>query len=139
MGKAYWVCEGIGIRTSELFPFLSTSKCIELIKEQTGNDVVPEEDGFDIGDYLYGTVFENLADMLCHCDDTSTLTYGDNGDGEHYFYYIPTYPWNCRVNEPKNISEVHERIKNAVMRICDISEEQIKKLIDDDIYDVGCG
>lgn len=72
-------------------------------------------------------------------DDTNTLTYGDNGDGEYYFYYTPSYPWNRAENEPKSIADVHERIIAAVLRLCDISVEEIEAIIDDDIYDCGCG
>ena len=54
MSMSYWICEGIGIRTNQLRPFLNTQKCIQLLKEQLPGEEI-SEDGFDIDDYLYGT------------------------------------------------------------------------------------
>lgn len=139
MSMSYWMCEGVGIATNALKPHLDTLKCIELIKEQSNNELIPDEKDFDIEDYFFGQLFENLADMLCHCDSTGTLTWGDNGDGEYYFYYTPSYPWDRRENEPNSIVEVHERIKDAVQCLCSLTREQIEEFIDDDIYEYGCG
>lgn len=88
---------------------------------------------------LHGEPFENLADVFTFCDDTDSLTYGDNGDGESYFYYPPSYPWERTENEPSSIAEVHERVIKAILRLCDMTREQVETLIDDDIYDYGCG
>lgn len=51
MSMSYWICEGIGIRTNQLRPFLNTQKCIQLLKEQLPGEEI-SEDGFDIDDYL---------------------------------------------------------------------------------------
>lgn len=139
MSMNYWMCESIGIATNKLIPHLDTAKCIEVIKKQSNGELTPDADEFDIDDYFYGELFENLADMLCHCDTTNTLTYGDNGNGEYFFYYAPSYPWNRRENEPNSIAEVHERIKDAVQCICNMTREEIEAMIDDDIYEYGCG
>lgn len=138
MSTVYWMCEGIGIRTNELYPFLNKQKCIEVIKKQLPDEEI-EEDDFDINEYFFGEPFDNLGDLLCHVDDTNTLTYGDNNEGEYYFYYPPSYPWDRRENEPKSIKEVHERIVAAVLQLCDIDRREIEAIIDDDIYDYGCG
>lgn len=92
MSVSYWMCQGVGIRTNELLPFLSTQKCVQFMKTQLPDDDITE-DKFNIDDYLYGNPFDNLAEMFTFCDDTDSLTYGDNGEGEYYFYYMPTYPW----------------------------------------------
>lgn len=139
MSTVYWVCEGIGIRANQLFLHLNAEKCIALLKEQLGEDFEETSvEQFDIQDYFYGEPFENLADLLCHCDDTHTLTFGDNNDGECFFYYPPSYPWTRVENEPTSIEEVHKRIKKAVLRICDLSDAEIESMIDDDLYEVGC-
>lgn len=138
MSMNYWMCEGIGIATSTLKPYLDTSKCIELIKEKSNNELIPDKRDFDIEDYFFG-LFENLADMLCYCDDTDTLTWTGDGEGEYYFYYTPSYPWNRRENEPNSMVEVHERIKDSVQRLCSLTREQIEEFIDDDIYECGFG
>lgn len=139
MSMIYWMCQGIGIRTNELYPYLNQEKCACLIKKQIPDADIIEDDFFDIDDFFDGEPFENLWDMLCHCDDTNTLTYGDNGDGEYYFYYVPTYPWERKENEPISIQEVHERIIDAVLCLCNMSRKDVEALIDDDIYDYGCG
>ncbi len=138
MSMSYWMCQGVGVRTNELLPFLSTQKCVQFMKTQLPDEDI-QEDKFDIDDYLYGEPFDNLADMFTFCDDTDSLTYGDNGEGEYYFYYTPTYPWERTDNEPTSIEEVHKRIIDAVLCLCDTTAEQVNALIDDDIYDLGCG
>lgn len=138
MSMSYWMCEGIGIRTNDLYPFLNAEKCIKVIKEQLPDEEIDEET-FDIDEYFYGEPFQNLGELLCLVDDTDTLTYGDNGDGEYYFYYIRSYPWERKDNEPQSIEEVYERIIAAVIRLCDISSDAIRALVDEDIYDYGCG
>lgn len=83
MSNSYWMIEGVGIDTDEIIPHLNQDKLLDLLAEQ-----LPKEDDvlelvqarkntgkcpeFDIGDYLYGQPFENLADLLTFCDDTDT-------------------------------------------------------------------
>lgn len=139
MSMCYWICEGVGVRTNDLYPHLNRKKCIELIEKKTGDTFVGDEDEFDIDEYLYGEVYENLAEMLCDCDETNTLSWGDNGNGEYFFFYCPTYPWSRRNNEPSSLDEVHERIKNAIIQLCNLPDKEIEKMIDNDIYEYGCG
>lgn len=140
MSTSYWICEGIGIKTNELYQHLNKDKCIAVLRKQLGKDFgLDNKEEFDIDDYFYGNPFENLGDFLCHCDDTNTMSFGDSNDGDYYFYYVPSYPWERRYNEPLSITEVHERIIDAVQCICDLSRAQIEDMIDDDIYDYGCG
>lgn len=138
MSVCHWICEGIGIYTDDIFGELDTKKCIKFLKEQLPDEEIDEEE-FDIDDYLWGEPFDNLGDVLCHCDDSNTLTYGDNGDGEHYFFYTTSYPWERRENEPTSIEEVHNRIIAAVQKLCNLTSDQIEKLIRDDLYEYGCG
>lgn len=144
MSVNYWMNEGIGIRTDELYPYLNAQKCIAAIKGQfPDGDIAIDEtkdlDFFDIDDYMYGEPFDNLGDLLCCLDDSGTMTYGDNGDGEYYFFYAPSYPWGRSDNEPSSVEEVHKIINRAVLKICDIKEDEIEKLIDDDLYEIGWG
>lgn len=134
MSTCYWMCEGIGIRTNELRPYLSKEKCKSFLENEINGLSIDENECFDIDDFCFGEPFENLGDMLCHCDDTNTMTYGDNGDGEYYFFYAPSYPWLRTENEPTSIEEVKERIKDAVEKLCDLTRDEIGALIDDDIY-----
>ena len=71
--------------------------------------------------------FDNFADVLCHCDETDTLTYGDDGEGVCYFYYPPSMPWHRVANEPDSEEEVVERIIRAVQKITDMSRSEIRE------------
>lgn len=130
----YRLCQGVGIRTSKLYRFLSVPKCIKVLREVLPNRDF-KEDVFNIDDYIGGYPFDGLGNMLCYCDDTYTLSYEGFGD-EMYFYYPPSYPWEQNSNRPENICEVHRRITDAVLRLCDIEREQVNALINDHIYSV---
>ena len=134
----HWICMGVGINTDSIRKYLDVQKCVKLLREQFPEEDINEED-FDIDDYLYVNLFGNLGEMLCCCDDTDTLTYGNNGDGEYFFFYVPSYPWERRNNEPENIEEVHNRIIAAVQKICLVTSDEVEKIICDDIYEYGCG
>lgn len=138
MSVFYWTYEGIGMNTDDIIGKINVKKCIKFLKEQLPDEEIEEKD-FDIDNFLYGQPFDNIGDVLCHCDDTNTLTYGDNGEGECYFFYTTSYPWERRENEPTSIEEVHERIIAAVQKLCDLTSDQIEKLIQDDLYVYGCG
>ena len=116
MSMCHWVCEGIGINTDDVIGKINVKKCIKFLKEQLPDAEIDEKD-FDIYDFLYGQPFDNFGDVLCHCDDT----------------------WERRENEPASIEEVHERIIAAVQKLCDLTSDQIEKLIQDDLYEYGCG
>lgn len=150
MSISYWMIEGVGIDVDKIMPYLNHDKLLDLLAEQLpkDNDVLVlvksrENTGkcpeFNIDDYLYGQPFDNFADLLTHCDDTDTITYGDNGDGSCYFYYPPSMPWELREDDPKTIEEVHRRIITAVKKVSDISEAELENMIDDELYVVGIG
>lgn len=139
MSVCYWVCEGIGIKTSDIIEHLDNKKCIAMLKEQLPNEDIPNEDELDIDDFLHGNPFDNLGDLLCHCDDSETLTYGDNGECEDYLYYAPSYPWDRKQNDPESIQQVHDRIIDAVQKVCNMTKEEIENIIDNDLYEEGWG
>lgn len=127
-------------------PYLNTEKVVRFFSEQFPDEselrmMVHTGDyaDFNIDDYLYGNGFDSLADVLCHCDDTDTITFGDDGDGSEYFYYPPSMPWYHKDNEPKSEQEVFDRIVAAVQKITDMASEEIAALIDNDLYVVGMG
>jgi len=88
---------------------------------------------------MYGEPFDNLGDLLAHCDDTDSLCYGDDGESGSYLYYPPSLPWQRSDNDPETKEEVHRRIIKAVQRITDLPDEEISSMIDDELYVVGMG
>jgi hypothetical protein len=146
MSLCYWSINGIGIRAKEIVPYLDKNKLINFLASQFPDDEDiseiysnPNSFDFDINDFLYGEPFDNLADLLTHCDDTDSMTYGDDGEGGSYFYYPPCMPWEVTNNSPHTVEEVHNRIVLAVQKIATLTQEQIIDMIDDDIHVVGCG
>ena len=137
MSVCYWMNEGIGIRSSSIWDHLDPVKCAKIVASEIDEEVDPSS--FDIDDYMYGNPFENLGDFLCHVDDSGVMTYGDDVESESYFLYTPSFPWERSNNDPESIEDVCRIIINAVKQITNLSDNQIRDLIDKDIYDVGIG
>jgi len=137
MSVCYWMNEGIGIRASSIIGHLDPIKCAKIVASEIDEEIDPSS--FDIDDYMYGNPFENLGVFLCHVDDSGVMTYGDDGESESYFLYTPSFPWERGNNDPESIEDVCRIIINAVKQITDLSDNQIRDLIDKDIYDVGIG
>lgn len=138
MSMEVWVCEGIGLRSSAIYPHLDMNKCcMEIQKQLSGVEI--SRNRFDLDDFLCCDPYCGLGDFLASLDDTNTMTYGDNGNGETFFYYTRCYPWEQLWNEPKSIDDVHQRIIRAVSKVCNLSPDEIDKLIEDDIYEEGYG
>lgn len=151
MSMSYWFIEGVGIDISKIEEHLNKEKVIRFLLKDLSHeeDIVAEltdilsrgapYDNFDIDDYLYGEPYNGIEEILYNCDDTSTLTYGDNGDGGHYIYYARSYPWEHRDNEPNTIGDVHKILIDAVKKLTNLNSLEIEDMIDDDIYEYGCG
>lgn len=146
MSVSYWVIEGIGIDADQVEPFINKKKLANMLLRKCPNHeglmrihTNQAYDELNVEDFLYGTPFENLGELLVYCDDTYSLVYGDDGADSSYFYYPPSMPWNRRDNEPDTLEEVHRRIIKAVRSITDLSAADIEKMIDDHLYVVGIG
>jgi hypothetical protein len=130
--------EGVGVRASKIYPYLDKHKCFVAVSNQLPDEEI-REDSFDIENFLHGDPFDDIGDFMCCLDDTATFTYGDNGNGESYCLYPPTYPWERLENEPTNIKEVHKRLIKIILHITNLTEQQAEELIENDIYEYGCG
>ena len=146
MSMSYWLIEGIGINVQDIEEHVNKEKMVRFFLEQLPNredlmDMLNSGDYelFDAEEYCQCNGFDNFADVLCHCDDTDSLTFGYDGEGASYFYYPPSMPWHRTPNEPKSEQEVIDRIVKAVQKISDMTEEEIKKIVDNELYVVGCG
>lgn len=146
MSVSYWLIQGVGIDTAKIEPYLNRKSLMSLLsRELPGDEFVElmercgDYNQLDINEFFYGEPFDNLGDLLCHCDKTDSITYGEDGDGGVYFYYPPSMPWHHTANEPKTLQEVHKRIVDAVKAVTVLSNEEIERMIDDDLYVVGVG
>lgn len=146
MSVSYWMIEGVGIDTDKIEPFLHKEKLAQMLLKQLPDDeellemsVNKKYDGLDVREFLYGNPFENLGDLLTHCDDTDSITYGDDGESGSYFYYPPSMPWHRTETEPCTLEEVHRRIIKAIQVVTNLSAAEIEAMIDDDLYVVGVG
>lgn len=146
MSVSYWMIEGVGINTDKIESSLDKEKLTQMLLEQLPDDedlleisTNKKYDELDVRDFLYGNLFENLGDLLTHCDDTDSITYGDDGESGSYFYYPPSMPWHRTETEPDTLEEVHRRIIKAVQTVTSLSASEIETMIDDDLYVVGIG
>ena len=145
MSMDYWIISGVGIACYNIEPYVKKDKLFDFIRSQFSEkdlkDIFPyiEYPSLSIEEIVSMSGYDNLADLLCHCDDTDSLTYGDDGEGNCYFYYPPSMPWEHTATEPKSAEEVIQRIIVAVQKITDMTSEQIKSYIDTDLHIVGMG
>ncbi len=138
MSTCYWMITGIGICTKKIAEHIDKKKLAHVLSEHIPDNeellsMIKSDnyDGLNVDDYLHKKPFENLADLLCHCDDTDTITCEEDGQGNNYFYYSPSMPWHRRENEPQSREEVYARILAAVQKITTLSEEDVDNFIDD--------
>lgn len=146
MSMSYWVIEGVGLNPHDIEPHINKEKVARFFYKQFPDDeelrgmiAANDYSSFDMEEYCYGNGFDNLADVLCHCDDTDSLTFCDDGEGTAYFYYPPSMPWHHTANEPQTEQEVIDRIVKAVQKITDMTEVEIKQVINNNLYVVGMG
>jgi len=146
MSVSYWMIAGVGIDVDKVKPHLNNEKLAQFLAEQLPDDEIVIEiiekeaySDLDINDFMYGEPFDNLGDILAHCDGSNSLSYGDDGESGAYLYYPPSLPWERTENDPDTLEEVHRRIIKAVQCVTDLSEEKIEEMIDDDLYVVGIG
>lgn len=150
MSVCHWIIEGVGIEVDKIRPHLSQEKLLDFLTAELPEDERVQEilrvrkatgecPEFNIDDYLRWNPFDGLGDLLTHCDDTDSITFTDDGDGNDYFYYPPSMPWEMRADEPKTLEECHKRIIDAVQKVTDLSAAEIDSMIVDDLYVWGMG
>ena len=154
MSMCHWVTEGIGIEfDGRIFERISADKVLkklekpdskeyqELVtdvqaaKSQTQEVELIDEYLTEALDWSYGRQWPELAskDVTCHLA-------ADNDGGERSFlYFPPLMPWEVTEDTPKSIDAVHKLLVDCVQSITDMSEEEIESLIDNDLYEYGCG
>lgn len=121
---------GFGIATEDIEPYLDEQKCITELKRLLPDEEINPETFLleNLSDYMYGEPFDDFGDFLCQMDDTGMLTYS-SASGYSYCYYPPSYPWEMSSGEPASEAEVHEIIANALNRVCNISKDEVCRLV----------
>ena len=136
MSMSYWGIVGYGVCVQDIEKYLNHPKVNRLVAEMNANTQF-DEDVFE--DYtFYGEPYSNFAEFLCELDETNSLIYDDNGNGECYFMYAPKYPWSVKENDPKSYKDVDDRILKVLKQVCDATEEELRDKIDF-INTYGCG
>lgn len=133
----HWIVSGVGIQLDDL-P-LNNQKCLALYKEVLPDIPVEDETAFDIRDYLNCNPFEGIKNLFYYADKKDVLICDSDGEGNNYLYYPPTMPWERRTNDPETLLEAHDIIREAVKNLTDLSDSEIEALINDDLYEYGCG
>lgn len=146
MSLSYWMIEGIGLCTNDIEPHLDDKKVVRCISEAHPDDLElksmllrDDYSNFDVHDYIDNGLFNNVGDLLCFCDQTDSLTFCDDGEGNVYFYYPPSMPWERSASDPKSEEEVIQRIISAVKGLTDLQDYEIREMIDRELYVVGAG
>ena len=145
MSTSYWLISGVGIACYNIEPYVKKDKLFDFIRRELCKEDLErlfpgiEYPSLSIEEIVSMSGYDNLADLLCHCDDTDSLTYGDDGEGNCYFYYPPSMPWEHTPTEPKSVEEVIDRIVNSIQQITDMTSEQIESYIDTELHVVGIG
>ena len=108
----------IGINANLLEPYVNKERCVRAIIE--GNSI------------------DELSDVISHCDDaTILLLSGYVGEScIPYILFDFVHFHNKRPNKQISLSEICEKIKDAVQCVCDINREDIDALIEFDVQDV---
>ena len=133
----YWLIEGIGVRESRIRPHLDSHLCfLEISKSFPEEDV--REDEFNIDDWLDGGSYQNLGDFIASRSEFP-LSSGFNGNGESFFFYQRTFPWERTNNDPGSAQEARNILIKAIRKVTNLSRKEAYALIEDDIYEVGWG
>ena len=119
MSTSYWMIEGIGLRALDVKPYINIEKAARFFHAQYPDD-------------------SDLAAMIA-ANDYSSFDLESFYRSNVYFYYPPSMPWHRSDTEPQSKEEVIARIIKAVQKITDMSGEEIKAVIDTDLYAVGMG
>lgn len=140
MSLDYWVIRGVGVNADDVR--FNNEKVKHVLREQFAYETelldALNDDNFDIGEFVYECGLDSIADFLTFCDDTDTLTYGE-ANGRSFFYYPPSMPWELTPNDPTSREEVYKNIIAAIQKVSDMTEEEIRTMIYDDLNEVGYG
>lgn len=147
------MCEGIGFSVDDLMPILDSEK-IRLHMCETDKTYTEEENHEWFKSYSKMSQSEKLSEIISRyeedesfghiffgADTLNVLCASDNGDGKQFILYPPSYPWNEEMQVLKSIDSVKEYLCEVVMNFTldSVTEDDLIKLIDTDIYEVGCG
>ena len=138
MSMCYWSLQGVGLNADDVKPYLNKQKCIDLYRKIYPDEEIDLTD-IDDEDFLFRDMFDNIGDLLWCADTSDTLSYSCNGYGEWFFLYEPSFPWNRSANEPGSLEEAHKLLIDAVVCVCDLSRDEVEKMIDNDLYEYGFG
>ncbi len=139
MSMDYWGIVGYGLCLNDIEEYINREKFNQVVRDINPNLQFDEDDVFD-DDTFCGGIYVNLAHFFTELDTNNNFCYEDNGDGECYLLFEPSYPWetNYRKREPKTKEEVKERLINLLTPFYNMPINILKEKIDY-INTMGCG
>lgn len=119
-----WPIIGYGIEIDDIYGYFDKDKIIDILKERHID--VPDPEHFE------ESIYDEYGDFACFIaslDEIGILQYAYDGDGKQFILFPPCYPWGKRPdhNELKTREGVEKFIANILMKVCDISAEDVSK------------
>lgn len=135
-----WMIYGIGMETQPVEDNLNAEKLEAELRKipefANALSAIGDAQHYDSHEEWVSEVFAELqidsaAELLSRLDDTQTLTYSGDGNGNNYLFYPPSFPWQRIENEPETAEQVIENITKLVRSVTDMTAEEITQMIDE--------
>lgn len=128
MSMVHWSIVGYGLSLNNIHKYINPdkikSKLATLNVEYDDEEEVLESDIFCGDPYYY------IAEFLCDLDETNTLSFDTNGDGNEYLFYPRIYPWSAHENEAETEAEAADRIAKVICQVYDMVPEDVYEKLD---------
>lgn len=135
MSSDTWPIVGYGVDIDDIYDYFDRDKIINILKEK--HIEVPDPEHFE--ETIYNE-YDDFAYFIASLDETGILEYAYDGDEKSFVLFAPYYPWQKRPdhNELKTREGVEKFIANILIKVCDISVNDIIRYIHY-INTTGCG
>ena len=150
MSVSHWVCQGIGVEQGDLMLLLDGDKLKSIACDVT-DDELEDKHCFSklTNDEKVGVLYDvyieenydwQLMGAFQEKDTKNVLICCCDGSDKYFLLYPPRYPWEESGGFTSQ-DEVVKYIYNLLRPYCrdDVTEDELLKIIDVDIYEHGCG
>ena len=121
-----WPIVGYGIEIDDIYEYFNKDKIIDILETRHIDVPDPEE----LEECIYDE-YGDFAGFVASLDETEILDHIDDGNGHQFVLFPPCYPWWKKTdhNELKTKEGVEKFIANILIKVCDISAENVNKYI----------